>query len=129
MALAPLRIVDNCENTFESISVWRKTRPLFGVFREAYCNEAPTGQAAYGLDLWTANCGGPFKGGLVLLDDRGQELWLSGCKAGYDGTGPSGTAEILEAEAFTHYVELPFQYRTFHVTKDRDEPLFLGDPA
>jgi len=33
---------------------------------------------------------------LILIDDRGNEVRLSGCNCGYGGTGPHGTFEILK---------------------------------
>jgi len=33
---------------------------------------------------------------LILRDDGGNEVWLSGCNCGYGGTGPHGTFEILK---------------------------------
>mgnify|MGYP001558152792 CR=1 FL=1 len=33
---------------------------------------------------------------LILKDDRGNEVWLSGCNCGYGGTGPHGTYELLQ---------------------------------
>ncbi len=32
---------------------------------------------------------------LVIRDINGKEIWLSGCKCGYGGTGPRGTIDIL----------------------------------
>jgi hypothetical protein len=38
--------------------------------------------------------------GMVLRDEHGNELWLSGCSGGYRGTGPMGAGYILLKEGF-----------------------------
>ncbi|MGE6594128.1 hypothetical protein ACQKFU_32565 [Bacillus mycoides] len=37
---------------------------------------------------------------LVMLDDQGNQLHLTGCTCGYTGTGPHGTLEILNKAGF-----------------------------
>lgn len=32
---------------------------------------------------------------MVIHDSNGNEMWLTGCNCGYDGTGPRGSAELL----------------------------------
>jgi hypothetical protein len=32
---------------------------------------------------------------LILTDEHGNQVWLSGCNIGYGGTGPHGTYELL----------------------------------
>lgn len=67
--------------------------------------------------------------GLVLAcsdlpDDDAQwpltMLFLSGCNAGYRGTGPTGTKEILVEAGFSpDDAELAYKYEQLHWTKDR----------
>ena len=128
MDRSPLRIVDDSGLTDRSIAVWRLTRPLFGEFLEAACGDIESFRnTKYDIDLWTQRTGYSFTYGLVLRDDRRQELWLNGCTAGYRGKGPGGTEQVLAEEGYlaTHiaFVE---EYGTFHFVKDRSEPLLLS---
>ena len=96
-----LRIFDTHGTTRRSLLLWRVTRPLFGDFREAKCGDVnPRLELACDLDLVHTRADPNFTYGLILRDDRSQELWLSGCSAGYGGEGPGGTETILEAEGF-----------------------------
>jgi hypothetical protein len=60
---------------------------------------------------------------MVLRDERSDELWLSGCTAGYRGTGPQGAAYILLKEEFPHeQLRLVLTCEPLHLVKGR-EPL------
>jgi hypothetical protein len=90
-----LRLTDTYGITRHSLLLWRVTRPLFGDFREAQCGDIDARlNLRSDLDLVTAGSLVDFTYGLVLRDDRSQELWLSGCSAGYGGEGPRGTETI-----------------------------------
>jgi hypothetical protein len=39
---------------------------------------------------------------LILVDDCGNQVWLSGCNCGYGGTGPWGTFEVLKQAGIFH---------------------------
>lgn len=68
---------------------------------------------------------------LILRDKDGKEMWLSGCNCGYGGTGPHGTAEILEylvkegtlpEKEFTHdYIEKLIWHRKISIMRIDDD--------
>jgi len=125
-----VRIRDAHGVTDSSLLLWRMTRRLFGDLREAECGDLDphSPDLTCDLDLLVPGTAIDIEYGLVLRDDRRQELWLSGCGAGYGGEGPGGTKTILEAEGFSAaHVALVEVYSAFHIRKDRDEPLFVGD--
>lgn len=137
-----LRIVDDSGITDRSIALWRLVRPVFGEFIEAevFDNEASglAAAAQFTFDLWalgsarlrTKGTGPPAPRGLILRDDRGQELVLSGCRAGYSGTGAGGTEEVLTEEHFLpEHIALIPRFGYFHVSKASPTPLATGEEA
>lgn len=61
---------------------------------------------------------------LVLRNDRGGEMRLSGCNCGYGGTGPLGTEEILRSEGFPeHLIDLVATHSILHLHREYDSPL------
>ncbi|MET8624673.1 hypothetical protein ABZW30_13105 [Kitasatospora sp. NPDC004669] len=90
--------------TTESLKFWRDNRHQLGTFIEAraYLSEddvivdgrrfANTGHGSQ--NAW------PQSPKLVLIDEDANELWLTACCAGYGGTGPGGTQDILVEEGF-----------------------------
>lgn len=83
-----------------------KGDPCFAIYEEP----SKKGSTAYSLDLLQAVRSefGEFRKAavqkvgshLVLIDDRGNELHLTGCTCGYHGTGPRGTLEALNGLGF-----------------------------
>lgn len=90
---------DNRGYTEYSKQVWRENRHLFGAFVEARVYAPGDGALVDGRlfkrdELW------PSPPTMVLIDVRGNELWLTGTMCGYPGEGPSGAAFILREEGF-----------------------------
>lgn len=122
-------LISHTDITRASLNVWKASRPLFGEFTEAYCSrtfgfrryELGRGDLETGEELPIGTPGGPS---MVLIDDQGSELWLSGCVAGYMGEGVSGTGYILRAEAFDpkHINLVPYADH-LHVRKGTEVPL------
>jgi hypothetical protein len=50
---------------------------------------------------------------LILKDEHGNELHLSGCSSGYTGTGPHGTLEVLNDAGFKIDRRFVFSAKTF----------------
>lgn len=102
---------DNQGSTEYSKQVWRDTRDLFGKFVEARVYARGDGPLVDGRifvppskrdgiwasppkEVW------PSPPTMVLIDDRGNELWLTGTLCGYPGEGPTGAEFILREEGF-----------------------------
>jgi hypothetical protein len=110
-----------------SVQAWKATRSMFGTFQEAifpgpgsdrrYAWSAPNRKWADGNpDAWE-----PPR--MVLRDERSNELWLSGCGAGYRGEGPEGAGYILLKEGFPHeQLRLVLTCERLHLVKG-SEPL------
>ena len=80
---------------------------MFGTFQEAILARHEGGDRRYALsgpgfesDEGDPNAWQPP--GMVLRDEHGNELWLSGCFGGYRGTAPHGAGYILLKEGFPH---------------------------
>ena len=121
------KLIEQSGVTRASLRTWRLTRPLFGEFVEAYCSftsgfrcfqlgvETPAG------DYTETDADSP---GLVLLDEHGGELWLSGCGSGYTGEGAAGTGYVLYREGFDHaHIDLVPHMENLHIRKGLAEPL------
>jgi hypothetical protein len=126
------RIVDILEIPRSSLMLWRATRPLFGGFTEAICYWQGDSQYRYAavdpshpnhedhpIDSTFINTPG-----LILIDEHGNDLWLSGCGCGYTGEGPTATAYILFHEGFSedHINRFIPHCASFHLVKDESEP-------
>lgn len=103
--ISPPAFFDREGSTFESIDYFKKNRKYLGeiVASYSYFDEVdacldnfflPSKTMQYGEILWLDIPG------LVLVDSKGKQMWLSGCNCGYGGTGPHGTAEILKLCGF-----------------------------
>ena len=121
------KLIDASGTTPVSLRTWRHTRPLFAKFVEAYCSYT---SGFRHFRLGTETPGGDYtetdvvSPGLVLLDEHGSELWLSGCGSGYVGQGPAGAGYILYREGFDHaHVDLVPSMENLHIRKGLREPL------
>jgi hypothetical protein len=102
---------DGRGSTEYSKQVWRDNRDLFGRFVEAWVYERGDGPLVDGrlcvppserdgawasppTKVW------PSPPTMVRIDDRGNELWLTGTLCGYRGEGPRGAEFILREEGF-----------------------------
>jgi hypothetical protein len=102
---------DDRGSTEYSKQVWRENRDLFGRFVEAWVYAPGDGPLVDGrlfvppskrdgvwasppTEVW------PSPPTMVLIDDRGNELWLTGTLCGYRGEGPRGAEFILQEEGF-----------------------------
>lgn len=122
-------LISHSDTTRASLNVWKTSRPLFGEFIEVYCSRT-YGLRRYELgreDLTTGEAlpiGSPTGPSMVLIDEQGSELWLSGCLAGYMGEGPSATGYILRAEAFEpRHINLVPYADHLHLRKGIEAPL------
>jgi hypothetical protein len=119
-------IIEQSGVTRVSLKLWKLTRPLFSTFTDAYCTFR-SGFRRYQLEEETRRGDytpiGQDRPRLILVDDSGAELWLSGCAAGYTGEGAAGTGYVLQTEGFDpgHVDLVPFSDR-LHVRKGRAEP-------
>jgi hypothetical protein len=84
---------DGAGATDISLRYWRHIRPRLGRIIRADAGLEPLVKEP------RMSRGIPYiaEYNLILLDDRGNEVRLSGCNCGYGGTGPHGTFEILKA--------------------------------
>jgi hypothetical protein len=122
-------IVEHSGITRLSLRVWRETRPLFGIFTDAYCTFT-SGFRRFQLEA--QNDDGAYvvlaadRPRLILADDSGSELWLGGCVSGYTGEGAAGTGFVLATEGFDPaLVDLVPYAERLHVRKGYDEPLLF----
>jgi hypothetical protein len=102
---------------------------MFAEFIEAKCGTFNfKDNSRYAPDLWLSPVIAQDFTGLILIDNHGRELWLSGCQAGYGGTGPDGTWHVMESEQFPRvHLEVTQNYGQFHIKKDLGEPLHMAD--
>lgn len=85
--------------TQQSAQTFSDNRRLFGVFVEARVYHGPDGALLDGrFSNWQTDL--PDAPAMVLVDERGNELWLSGTPCGHNGQGPSGAEKILLQEGF-----------------------------
>ena len=91
-------------DTQASLQFWRENRARFGTFVEARAylsdDDAIVDGRRFASTVDGPQFAWPQSPKLVLIDDNGDELWLTACCCGYGGTGPGGTEEILVAEDF-----------------------------
>ncbi|SFC51960.1 hypothetical protein [Bacillus sp. UNCCL81] len=86
----------NGGNTFLSLELFAEVKELFGKFERAVICD----KNSYISDLTTIQrtmqkINEQHNDYLVLIDDSGNQLHLTGCKSGYTGTGARGTFELL----------------------------------
>jgi hypothetical protein len=87
--------------TEASLATWRDNRKLFGRFIEARIYSLSDGALIDGRYCrWGEDVIHPQPPCTVLIDEQGNELWLSGTSCGYAGEGPSGAERILREELF-----------------------------
>ena len=72
---------DGTGHTADSLSHYREHRHRLGTITEA--------------DVYFPGMGGPYPYCMILRDARGNEIWLSGCAAGYPGEGARAAMEVL----------------------------------
>jgi hypothetical protein len=89
---------DDGGSTSESLHIWKENRHLFGVFTEARVYSRGDGALIDGRLFKKHRLASPPS--MILVDDRGNELWLTGTPCGYVGTGSGGAATILHEEGF-----------------------------
>jgi hypothetical protein len=80
-----------------SLQAWSDNRGLFGTCAEAWVCARSDGAVLDGRLCRVTDF--PSAPTMVLIDDRGHELWLSGALCGYSGEGPAGTEKILRTNA------------------------------
>ncbi|QWH64326.1 hypothetical protein EXW39_30320 (plasmid) [Bacillus mycoides] len=81
--------------TSKSIRLFEKLKHKFSPFTQAKIN------ASNFINPLVQNSEeNEDKNYLVMLDDKGNQLHLTGCTCGYTGTGPHGTLEILNKAGF-----------------------------
>ena len=122
-------LIEHSGVTRVSLRTWKMTRPLYGEFTEALCSrtwafrryDLAVQRTVDGEYLPKSATDGP---GLVLIDESGSELWLSGCMSGYGGEGVAGTGYILRAEGFSPaHIDLVPDAKLLHLRKGQAEPL------
>ncbi|GAA2793201.1 hypothetical protein GCM10010441_18050 [Kitasatospora paracochleata] len=116
--------------TTASLRFWRDNRHHFGTFIEARAYLSEDDVIVDGRRFANTGSGPqhawPQSPKLVLIDDAGNELWLTACCAGYGGGGPGGTAEILTEEGFgteESIARLVTDHLVLVLRKDHDEPV------
>jgi hypothetical protein len=96
--------------TRASLATWRDNRKLFGRFIEARIYSLSDGALIDGRYChWDEDVIDPHPPSTVLIDEQGNELWLSGTSCGYSGEGPSGAERILREELFGDAAETVFK--------------------
>ncbi|WP_042428014.1 hypothetical protein [Streptacidiphilus anmyonensis] len=91
-------------DTLESLRFWRDNRSKFGTFVEARAylsdDDAIVDGRRFASTVSGPQYAWPQSPKLVLVDENGDELWLTACCCGYGGTAPGGTEDILIEEGF-----------------------------
>ncbi|WP_212825377.1 hypothetical protein [Polymorphospora rubra] len=120
-------MIDNSGITQCSLRTWRLTRSLFGDFQQAFCSFDGGWHrflAESSVDDSDAIAGQWDQPGLVLRDQHGGELWLSGCASGYTGEGAAGAGYILRCEGFKpHQIDLISLCGRLHLRKSQSDPV------
>jgi hypothetical protein len=111
---------DNYSITSKSRQVWEDQRHLFGTFIEARVYARWDGAVIDGR-LFGGNRELAVPPSMVLIDEAGNELWLSGMACGYAGTGPGGAAVILQAEGFGEISEEVLSERFVKIVLRKEE--------
>jgi len=102
-----------------SLQIWKGNRHLFGVFTEARVYARGDGALIDGRLFKKNDLASPPS--MVLVDDRGNELWLTGTPCGYVGTGSGGAATILNEEGFGDDSEVVIDERFVKVVLRKGE--------
>jgi hypothetical protein len=110
-------------STIESLRFWEDNRTDFGTFIEAYVFYSEASSLMAGRLIPVRGSTRTDAPTLVVVDERGDELWLSACSCGYEGTGPTGTADLLLREGFdARLVVEVFRTVRLHLVKGESEP-------
>jgi hypothetical protein len=121
-----MELIESSGSTAHSLRAWEATRGIFGTFQEAILARPGRGDRRYAVSgpgfAWNeGDADAWLSPGMVLRDERGSELWLSGCPAGYHGTGPWSAVYILLKEGFPHeQLRLVFACDPLHLVKGSD---------
>jgi hypothetical protein len=111
---------DGAGITVGSVEVWENNRGLFGTFVEARVYAYSDGAMIDGrLCRWRIDR--PDAPKMVLIDDQGNELWLSGTPCGYGGQGAGGAVRILRQEGFGDVAETVYDTRLVKVVFRKGE--------
>lgn len=117
------------DGTDESVSFWRDNRSAFGEFVEAWGYLSDDDALRDGRRFTNSTRGdlaSPVQPKLVLIDEHGNELWLTACCVGYGGGGPGGTETILVEEGFgsqAYLWKMISNHLVLGLRKGVDEPL------
>jgi hypothetical protein len=104
------------------VDAWRNNRKLFGNFVEARVYSQSDGGLIDGRrSRWSDDVMYPESPKMVLIDDQGNELWLSGTPCGYVGQGSSGAEKILREEQFGDAAEAVFDERFVKIVLRKSE--------
>jgi hypothetical protein len=108
--------------TRRSLQAWGEHRQLFGTFIEARVYASSDGAVIDGrLCWWDKGILLPVAPAMVLIDDQGNELWLSGTPCGYTGEGSGGAERILREEGFGDAAEAVYDKRWVKVVPRKEE--------
>ncbi|WP_332629172.1 hypothetical protein [Halalkalibacter flavus] len=86
--------------THKSEDLFNAVKDLFGEFVNAKVCSGTEGKMEYDNVLKAKRVFEDEDRYLVLIDDAGNQLHLTGCSCGYAGTGPHGTHKILNELGF-----------------------------
>jgi len=81
--------------TERSMQYFRKIRPRLGKMIKAVASFEPLRQEIKHGTVEDAPYDFLADYNLILTDEKGNEVWLSGCNCSYSGTGCWGTFEVL----------------------------------
>ncbi|MFC1436051.1 hypothetical protein ACEZDB_36000 [Streptacidiphilus sp. N1-3] len=117
-------------DTGKSLQFWQEQRHRFGAFVEARAylsdDDAIVDGRRFAATVHGPQYAWPQSPKLVLIDEAGDELWLTACCVGYGGTGPGATEDILVAEGFVEAdkaARLVGDHLVLVLRKDRDQPV------
>lgn len=82
--------------TYQSIDFFHMIKPMLGKILKATAGFGSLVTVPHTIFFNGQFHNDTVKYHLILNDDRGREVWLSGCNCGYGGEGPSGTHELLQ---------------------------------
>lgn len=102
--------------TFESIRLFEKLKHKFSQFTQAKINASN-----FINPLVRDSEENEDKDYLVMLDDHGNQLHLTGCTCGYTGTGPHGTLEILNKAGFNVDKRFVFYAQAFSLPHPNED--------
>ncbi|WP_342045975.1 hypothetical protein [Bacillus sp. OTU530] len=106
--------------TRESISLYGKTKHNFSKFIEAKIDDRNFQNPIINEDADRNDY-------LILVDDKGNQLHLTGCTCGYSGEGPRGTLEILNKSGFAVNERFVFCAQSFALNHPTIEKNLYGE--